>query len=690
MKGNTATVTTVNRPTLPLSALILSPDNARKTRNPNVIESIAASLRVMGMIHNIVVVPPAKQGGQYEVIAGGNRLLASQLRLANGEIGPDEPIPYDLRSREEATEISLHENVAREEMHPADEFDAIAKMFADGKGMAIDRIADALGVTPLVVERRLALTKASPKLLGLFRANEISTDQLMALCASPDHERQESVWDDAPSWNRNPKTLRRMVVESEIDASTDPRVAFIGGIEVYRAAGGEVRGDLFTDAQENAGFIADEALLERLVAEKLEAKAEKVRAEGWGWVEVVPEFNSTEFNRFGRLEGKAGKLPAEAKAEVDALAVKIAALQAEAQKLVDDNDDCLEDEDEECYEDLQSQVHALSAQIADIREAHGKYPAGAKALAGAWVSIEDGALRVDRGLVKAEDRKAITKEASVAVTGGRETNVAGRKNGSELSDALRRSLLGRRNHAAQLAVANNVRVAKVLMAVQTLELVGREGFRVGGDTVPCDLNLSDYGGSGTRTNHRVQGEDAEAVEGALHAHLLTLLGGKEPKNDAALWDLMAEKSDAELDAIIACGIAASVSLADDHASVTGKLLTALGFDVAAHVQMTADNYFGRVSKPLIFAALKEAGQDHGREALDKLKKGELAREAEKRLQGSGWVPKLIRTPAPKADKAKAATPAKKQAPSKATTKKAAPKSTTRKVKPAKKAGKAKR
>ena len=58
------------------------------------------------------------------------------------------------------------------------------------------------------------------------------------------------------------------------------------------------------------------------------------------------------------------------------------------------------------------------------------------------------------------------------------------------------------------------------------------------------------------------------------------------------------------------------------------------------------NYFGRVSKELIIEALDEAEKikdDADRTGLLMLKKGALAKEAEARMVGSDWVPKLIRT-----------------------------------------------
>jgi ParB family chromosome partitioning protein len=43
--------------------------------------------------------------------------------------------------------------------------------------------------------------------------------------------------------------------------------------------------DLFQ--QDDGGWLQNPALLDRLVAEKLEHEADRVRSEGWKWVEVA-------------------------------------------------------------------------------------------------------------------------------------------------------------------------------------------------------------------------------------------------------------------------------------------------------------------------------------------------------------------------------------------------------------------
>ena len=54
-------------------------------------------------------------------------------------------------------EISLDENVTRENMHPADQFEAFKKL-AEERGYGAEEIAARFGVMPHVVRQRMATT----------------------------------------------------------------------------------------------------------------------------------------------------------------------------------------------------------------------------------------------------------------------------------------------------------------------------------------------------------------------------------------------------------------------------------------------------------------------------------------------------------------------------------------------------
>jgi ParB family chromosome partitioning protein len=74
-----------------------------------------------------------------------------------------------------------------------------------------------------------------------------------------------------------------------------------------------------------------------------------------------------------------------------------------------------------------------------------------------------------------------------------------------------------------------------------------------------------------------------------------------------------------------------------------RLARAVGLEmVAAGWSPNVDNYFGRVTKPPILEAVREARGDQAVQLIDHLKKAEMATEAERLLDGTGWLPEPLR------------------------------------------------
>ena len=55
-----------------------------------------------------------------------------------------------------------------------------------------------------------------------------------------------------------------------------------------------------------------------------------------------------------------------------------------------------------------------------------------------------------------------------------------------------------------------------------------------------------------------------------------------------------------------------------------------------------DNYLSRVTKPRMLEAVREAKGESSAGLIDHLKKADMAREAERLLEGSGWLPEPLR------------------------------------------------
>jgi ParB family chromosome partitioning protein len=83
-----------------------------------------------------------------------------------------------------------------------------------------------------------------------------------------------------------------------------------------------------------------------------------------------------------------------------------------------------------------------------------------------------------------------------------------------------------------------------------------------------------------------------------------------------------------------------------------RLACAVGLDmVEAGWRPTVDNYLGRVTKPRILEAVREAKGEQSAQLIDHLKKADMAKEAERLLEGTSWLPEPLRIPEAAAAKA---------------------------------------
>jgi ParB family chromosome partitioning protein len=64
--------------------------------------------------------------------------------------------------------------------------------------------------------------------------------------------------------------------------------------------------------------------------------------------------------------------------------------------------------------------------------------------------------------------------------------------------------------------------------------------------------------------------------------------------------------------------------------------------VEAGWRPTVGNYLGRVTKPRILEAVREGAGERAAELIDHLKKGDMAKEAERLLADTGWLPEPLR------------------------------------------------
>lgn len=286
--------------TIPLSQLKPSSRNVRKKAGG--IADMAASIAAHGLRQNLTVIP---RDDGYEVSAGGRRFRALQLLEKEGRLPAAlaDGIPCMLTTDEAAAEVSLAENVVREAMHPADEFDAFKALADDGK--TSDEIAERFGCEPKHVEQRLRLARVAPEILDDYRSGKANLEQMRALALTDDIKVQRAAWEAGKKadWKRSPNELRDAITSKEIDG--DSALGKFVGLKAYEAAGGVARKDLFSEDV----YFPDHLLLEQLALAKLQKTVDKVVKEGWKWGEARLSFQYGDEQKFGKAPSswKGGK-----------------------------------------------------------------------------------------------------------------------------------------------------------------------------------------------------------------------------------------------------------------------------------------------------------------------------------------------------------------------------------------------
>jgi ParB family chromosome partitioning protein len=634
---------------IPLNKLKKSPKNARKTPHSEAsIEAYAASIAAKGILQNLVVEPELDTDGAatgfYFVTIGEGRRLAQLLRVKRKEIKKTEPIRCVIDTANDPHEISLDENVTRENMHPADQFEAFKKL-AQERGFGAEEIAARFGVTPHVVRQRLRLGAVSPKLMEIYRNGELALDQLMAFAITEDHARQEAAFERL-SYNRDASTIRRLLTETHV-AATDRRAVFVGA-EKYTEVGGTILRDLFTE--DRGGYFEDVALLDMLVVAKLGREANAVmETEGWKWSQVFLDYPHSHGLR--RVYPQPVDLSAEDQAALDAA-------RGEFDSLTEQHES-----DEELTDDVDARFGELEAKIERLEAKRQAYDPADIARCGAFVILNhDGTVRIERGFVRAQDEEPepqthdvnIESEGGHAVHGDGGADPSGEAGGETsdpededadgnkpLSDILIRDLTAHRTLGLRLVLSEQPDVAIVAVT----QAFAAQIFYRGADAHVLDIRPV----STVLASHADGIEDTKAGKAWADRH--ARWAAQMPRNVTDLWAFVVELDHDSRMALFAHCVALTVNVVrlpserrPRAVATADRLAEAVSLDMTAHWAPTVRTYLGRVTKTHILAAVQEAV---GKEAADRMadmKKQDMAEAAEQSLVGTGWLPVLMRAP----------------------------------------------
>jgi ParB family chromosome partitioning protein len=595
---------------IPLSKLVASPENVRKTNRREGLKQLAASIKAHGLMQNLTV---KRVGTRFAVIAGGRRFTALQMLLAQKELAKDASVPCKVIGEDEsAVELSLAENVGQAQMHPADQYEAFAALHST-EGMSIDDIAVRFGVSVKLVKQRLSLGAVSPKLLKLYRQGEMNLDQLTAFTITGDHKKQERVWTEL-RFNDSRYAILKALSEGQV-ASDDRRAIFIGA-KAYQQAGGTIIRDLFDE--HGSGFFADVDLLNRMVREKLQAAAAPVLAEGWKWVEIAPEFDHSRTSEMRRARPEPMRLSDQQQAKLDEL-------EAEYTELAEGEGEL---SGSEAMQSIEAQIEALTGSA--------QYRPDDIATAGAFLTLgRNGEPQIERGFIRAEDDRLSETE------GGEDDTPAQPENGEgkPLSAALIAELTATRTLFLRHALSQKPDIA--LRAVT--HALATAAFFPHADLSCLEINQR----STVLSSHAPSIDETEEAKDLRNRH--EAWSRQIADEPTQLWNFVLRLTEKRcLELLAHCAALAVNAVRPPHARETAAwthadaLAEVVKLEIAKRWQPTAANYFSRVSKERVLEAVREGATEADAARISGMKKQDMAAAAERLLAGKGWLPAQLR------------------------------------------------
>ena len=359
-------------------------------------------------------------------------------------------------------------------------------------------------------------------------------------------------------------------------------------------------------------------------------------------------------------------LTAEEQATIDAL-------NAEYQKLEAEYEDA-----DELPDEVDERLGEIERALAAFDERPVIFEPTDIARAGVFVSIgADGRLSVDRGYVRPEDEAPVVEpgqdadgETEVAGQDGAEAGapaaqravitIGGRPSEPEededdtvkpLPERLVVELTAHRTLALRDAVAKNPHVALTAL-LHKLVVDTFQRTSTSGGCLEASVRHIFF---------PVQAPDLKDTPSARSiAERQEAWTTDLPQDDQALWDWLAALDETSRLSLLAHCVSFGVNALFEKPNPYGgngvsqhglerrlaqadRLARATGLDmVEVGWTPTVDNYLGRVPKRRILEAVREGGGERAAQLIDHLKKGDMAKEAERLLADTGWLPEPLR------------------------------------------------
>lgn len=159
-------------------------DQPRKEFDEDALLELADSIKQFGILQPLLV---QKKKDYYEIIAGERRWRAAKMAGIK-----EVPVVIKTYSSQEILEISLIENIQRENLNPIEEAMAYKKLLEEFN-LKQDEVAERVSKSRTAVTNSMRLLKLSARVQQMIVDDMISTGHARALLAIDDEEQQYAI-----------------------------------------------------------------------------------------------------------------------------------------------------------------------------------------------------------------------------------------------------------------------------------------------------------------------------------------------------------------------------------------------------------------------------------------------------------------------------------------------------------------
>ena len=181
-------------------------EQPRKKFDEDALQELSESIKQYGILQPLLV---SDKKDYYEIVAGERRWRAAKMAGLK-----EVPVVVKEFSTQEIVEISLIENIQREDLNPVEEAMAYKRLI-DEFHLKQDEIAERVGKSRTAVTNAMRLLKLSEKVQQMLIDEMITAGHARAILAISDKEKQESVamkvFDEKLSVRETEALVKRML-----------------------------------------------------------------------------------------------------------------------------------------------------------------------------------------------------------------------------------------------------------------------------------------------------------------------------------------------------------------------------------------------------------------------------------------------------------------------------------------------